>query len=178
MSRRIVIENVKKIKKAIPLIESKVKVKLLYNKGSLNIVGDELTEYLVEKVIGAVDFGFDPEDALLLLNKDFILEFINIKDHTYRKNLADVRARLVGTGGRAKRTIEELTGGIIVLNSNTVGIIVDNEHLAQAIQGIISLIQGSKHGNVFSYLERRNADLSKRNFDSEDLGLREGILKK
>jgi ribosomal RNA assembly protein len=178
MGHRLVVENFKKIKKAIPLIESKIKIKISYNKGSVSIIGNELNEYLVEKVLQAVDFGFEGEDALLLLNEDFILEFVNVKDHTRRKNLTDIRARLIGTGGKAKRTIEDLTGGVIVLNANTVGIIVDNEHLSQAIQGIISLIQGSKHGNVFSYLEKQNANLNKKNFDSDDLGLRDGMFKK
>lgn len=177
MTHRLVVENSKKIKKAIPLIESKIKIKIQFNKGSVAIVGAELNEYLVEKVLKAVDFGFDVEDALLLLKEDFVLEFVNVKEHTPRKNLTDIRARLVGTGGRAKRTIEELTGGVMVLNTNTVGIIVDNEHLGQAIQGIISLIQGSKHGNVFSYLEKQNAELNKRNFYGEDWGLRDSVKK-
>ncbi len=175
MTHRLVVENLRKIRKVIPVIESKVKVKIQFNKGSIAIRGNELNEYLVEKVLQAVDFGFDIENALLLLNEDFVLEFINIKEHTHRKNLTDIRARLVGTGGRAKRTIEELTGGIVVLNSNSVGIIVDNEHLSQAVQGIISLIQGSKHGNVFAYLEKQNAELNKLNFKGEDLGLRDSM---
>ncbi len=177
MTHRLVVDNLRKIKKAIPLIESKIKIKISLYRGSISIEGSELIEYLVEKVIHAVDFGFDAEDALLLLKEDFVLEFVNIKEHTHRKNLTDIRARLIGTGGRVKRTIEELTGGIIVLNANTVGVIVDNEHLSQAIQGIISLVQGSKHGNVFSYLEKQNANLSRLNFDEDDLGLRDSVKK-
>jgi ribosomal RNA assembly protein len=177
MVHRLVVENSRKIKKAIPLIETKISIKIQFNKGSVSISGKELEEYLVEKVLQAVDFGFDIEDALLLLKENFVLEFVNIKEHTHRKNLTDIRARLVGTGGRAKRTIEELTGGVVVLNANTVGIIVDNMHLGQAIQGIISLIQGSKHGNVFSYLERQNANLHRKDFYGEDLGLRDSVKK-
>ena len=50
---------------------------------------------------------------------------------------------------------------------------MDSEHLEAVTQGIESLIQGAKHGNVFSYLEKQN--ISKRKFDSDDLGLKEDI---
>ncbi len=170
MAHTLIVENNRRIKKAVPLIEARVKIKINCSKGSVFIEGPEYHEYIVEKILKAVDFGFDVEDALMLLNDNFTIEFINVKEHTHRKNLTDIRARLIGTDGRAKRTIEELTGGAVVLNANTIGIIVDSEHLSQTVQGIKSIIQGAKHGNVFSYLEKQNAEL--RHIDEEDLGLK------
>lgn len=175
--KSIVVSNPRKIRKAIPEIEKKVKVKILSKGDYVSISGEEVNEFLVEKVIIAVDFGFEIDDALLLLKENFDLKFINIKEHTPRKNLTEVRARIIGKDGRAKRTIEELTGGAIVVQTGSIGIIVDNEHLSQAIQGVISLIQGAKHGNVFSYLEKQNANITKSHFKSQDLGLREGMEK-
>ena len=134
-----------------------------------------MNEYLVEKVIRAVDFGFNIDDALLLMSDDFLLEFIEVKEHTHRKNLKDVRARLIGTGGKARKTIQNLTGSEIVIQGNTVGVIVDADHLDAVMQGIESLIQGAKHGNVFAYLEKQN--ISKRKFERDDLGLKKGIEK-
>ena len=168
--RKVVVENLRKVKKAVPMIENKVNVKMSFGKGDVLINGSELNEYLVEKIIIAVDFGFDVEDALLLMEEDFVLEFVDVKDHTRRKNLKDVRARLIGTNGKARKTIENLTGAVLVINANTVGIIVDAEHLDAVVQAIESLIQGAKHGNVFSYLEKQN--VSMRKFDEEDLGLK------
>ncbi|MFZ5954838.1 MAG: hypothetical protein ACOYT4_00255 [Nanoarchaeota archaeon] len=167
----LLIEKKTRIKKAIPLIESKIKIKILFRNGKLFIKGDELNEFVVLKIIRAIDLGFDPNDALLLTDPNFIFEIINIKEHTRRRNLQEVRKRVIGTKGKAKRTIEELTGASIVINDNTVGIIVGTEHSEAAIQAIISLIQGAKHANVFSYLEKFNAQLKKT--DLEDLGLRD-----
>jgi ribosomal RNA assembly protein len=167
------IENPTKIKKAIPKIERKIKIRLNLNKNNLTIKGEEINEFLVEKIILAVDFGFDVEDALLLKNEDFTLEFINIKEHTRRKNLEEVRSRVIGTKGKAKRTIEELAGAVLVIHDNVVGAIVDSEHLEDTTQGIISLIQGAKHGNVFAYLEKQNA--KRRRGKGEDLGLKAGF---
>ena len=70
------------------------------------------------------------------MSDDFVLEFIDVKGRTRRKNLRDVRARLIGTGGKAKKTIENLTGSVIVINGNTVGVIVDSEHMGAVVQGI------------------------------------------
>jgi ribosomal RNA assembly protein len=173
--RNVPVEQMNKVKKAVPAIENKIKVKISFGNGNVVIKGNELNEYLVEKVIQAVDFGFHVDDALLLTSDDFVLEFITVKEHTRRKNLKEVRARLIGTGGKARKTIENLTGSVIVIHDNTVGVIVDANHLDAVVQGIESLIQGAKHGNVFAYLEKQN--VSRRRFDEDDLGLKEGVEK-
>lgn len=173
--RSVNVQNIAKIRKAVPLIENKIKIKIGFGKNNLTVSGSELNEFIVEKVIEAIDFGFDAEDALLLKDEDFVLEFIDVKEHTRRKNLKDVRARIIGTDGKAKKTIENLTGSVIVISENKLGVIVDSDHLDATIQAIESLIQGSKHGNVFSYLEKQNAGI--RNRYREDLGLKEGAKK-
>jgi len=173
--RKIIVENMRKIKEAVPVIENKVKVRIGFGRGDVTVSGSELNEFLIEKVIQAVDFGFNVDDALLLLNDDFVLEFIEVKEHTRRKNLKDVRARLIGTGGKARKTIENLTGSEIVIHNNTVGVIVDSDNLDAVVQGIESLIQGAKHGNVFAYLEKQN--VSRRKFENDDLGLKEDFKK-
>lgn len=165
--------NMNKIKRAVPVIENRIKIKIGFRKGSVVLRGNEVNEFLVEEIIRAIDFGFNADAALLLTSDDFVLEFIVAKEHTRRKNLRDIRARLIGTGGKARKTIEKLTGSEIVINGNTVGIIVDSKHLGAVIQGIESLIQGAKHGNVFAYLEKQN--ISKRKFDEDDLGLKRGV---
>ncbi|MBT3397646.1 hypothetical protein HOA55_03340 [archaeon] len=172
--RQIPVENMRKIKKAVPAIENKTKIKVSFGKGQVTIRGNELDEYLTEKVIHAVDFGFHVEDALLLKNEDFVLEFIGVKEHTRRKNLKEVRARLIGTGGKARKTIESLTGAVLVIHDNEVGVITDSNHLDAVTQAIESLIQGAKHGNVFAYLEKQN--IARRRFDEEDLGLKEDVM--
>ncbi len=162
----------KKIKRAVPGIENRVKVKIGFGKYGISIRGNELNEFTVEKIVRAIDFGFDVDDALLLLNEEFVLEFVDVKDHTRRNNLRDVRSRIIGREGKAKRTIEKLTGAAIVIVENSIGVIVDADHLSATIQGIEGLISGSKHGNVFSFLERQGAKVWQR---SDDLGLKEGI---
>jgi len=175
--KTLVVENLKKVKKAVPKIESKIKVKVLFGRPQerISVKGKELDEFIAEKVIEAVDFGFDVEDALLLKNDDFSFKVVDIKSHTPRKNLKDVRGRVIGTDGKAKNTIEELTGSVIVIHDNKVGVIVDSDHLESVTQAIISIVHGAKHGNVFSYLEKQNAEMRK--FRSSDLGLKKDFVK-
>jgi ribosomal RNA assembly protein len=170
--RSILVSNMKKIKRAVPAIENRVKVHIGFGKNRISVKGNELNEYLVEQIVQAIDFGFDIDDALLLLNQEFVLEFIDVKEHTRRKNLRDVRSRIIGTEGRAKRTIEKLTGAAIVISDNRIGVIVDADHLSATIQGIEGLISGSKHGNVFGFLERQGYKVNRMD---EDLGLKEGV---
>lgn len=171
MVRKLNIEKKSKIKKVIPILEEKINIKFIVNNNVIKIKGNELNEFLTEQIIIAIDFGFDLDDALLLLNQDFLLKFIDIKEHTKRHNLKDVRARVIGRNGKAKKTIEYLTGSVIVIKENKVGVIVDNSHLDTTTQAITSLIQGSKHSNIFSYLEKQNKN---KGFFEEDLGLKEG----
>jgi len=171
----MIVENIRKVKKAIPFIESRMNIKISFLGNSIAINGNEFDEFLTEKIISAVDFGFDVEDAFLLKNETFVFETVEIKKHTRRKNLKEVRARLIGTEGKAKRNIEGLTGAILFVRDSRVGIIVDAAHLDAAVQGIISIIQGSKHSNVFSYLEKQNAERKK--FDKGDFGLKDSVKK-
>jgi len=177
--RNVVVQNVAKVRRAVPRIENSVKVRIgvgSKGKGSgsfFSVKGSELNEFLVERIIEAVDFGFCIEDALLLLKDGFALEFIDVKEHTHRKNLKDVRARIIGTDGKARKTIEKLTGAEIVISGNRIGVIVDSEHLVAVTQAIGSLIGGSKHGNVFGGLER--AGVRARESLDEDLGLKDGV---
>ena len=85
--RKIIVQNMNRVKKAVPLIEDRMKIKVSFGKGEVSLKGPELEEFLVEKMIRAVDFGFNPDDVLLLKNEDFVLEFIDIKSHTHRKNI-------------------------------------------------------------------------------------------
>jgi len=169
--KTILVEHPKKISKAVPLLEKKIRIRISQNKSNFTIDGSEINEFYVGRIIEAIDFGFEPEDTLLLLKDNYVLEYVGIKEHTHRSNLGEVRARIIGTEGKAKAAIENLTGAIIVIHENKVGIISDTDHIQQTIQSIISLVQGSKHGNVFAYLEKQNANL--RQLRDGDFGLRD-----
>ena len=175
MVKTVSVLKIRKIKKAVTKIEKKIKIHFTFNNNKISFKGNELNEFLTEEIIRALEFGFEIDDALLLLEEDYELKFVNIKEHTKRRNLKDVRSRVIGRRGKAIRTIENLTNSRMVVNENEIGLILNNDSAEMTLQAIESLIQGSKHGNIYSYLEKQRSKKFRGSFD--DLGLKEDIEK-
>ena len=66
-----------------------------------------------------------------------------------------MRARLIGSQGKARKSIEVLTNTEIVVYGKTVGIIGSQEDVFLGKQAIVNLLQGSKHGNVYAYIDKQ-----------------------
>lgn len=163
-------ECINKIKQNKTKLEKSLKVKLSFSKQDVLIDGEAINEYIAAKVIEAITLGFTIDKSLLLCNEDFILEKINIKDLTKRRNLGVIRSRIIGTKGKTKEIIQNLSGCFISLHDNAVGIIGSTEDIKKAMQALASLVQGAKQSRVYSYLERKR---SKEKIKvSDDLGLK------
>ena len=85
-------------------LEEKLKVKIEIKNQSLLLEGNGLDEYVAEKVIEALDLGFSLRVSLLLLEEDFMLETIKIKELS-KKNPKLIRRRLIGTKRKTLDTI-------------------------------------------------------------------------
>jgi len=124
--------------------------------GDVFIEGEAIDIFNCLNVIKAVGRGFNPEIALKLLNEDHSLEVISIEGFARnKKDLIRIRSRLIGTNGKARDYIESLTSTHIVIYGKTVCIIGKIENVMVARQGIINLLQGSRHGNVYAYIDRQ-----------------------
>lgn len=152
----IFIRRMQEVKKNIKKLETSLKVKIEIKGRYANISGDSLDEYEASLVFEAVNFGFSVEKAIALKREDIIFRKIQIRDFTKRKNLIDVRSRIIGTEGRTKRTIENITGCDVIINDSDVGVIGDAESIESASVAISNLIRGSKQANVYKYLEDVN----------------------
>ena len=69
-------------------------------------------------------------------------------------HLQRVKGRIIGEKGKARKTIEEMTGTYISIYDNYVAIIGDFETANIAKQAIEMLIQGRQHSTVYRFLER------------------------
>jgi ribosomal RNA assembly protein len=152
-------------------LERELKVKIT-NRGNLIFVdGKAEDEYIACEVIEAINLGFIIKKALLITNEEFILEKIHIKDLTKRTDLERIRGRIIGTKGRTKKTIENISDCLISVHDNTVGIIGRADEIEPTLTAITALIKGKKQTKTYSYLEReRSKDKTKLNVD---LGLKE-----
>lgn len=150
--------NPNKIKKNLPMLRQKLEVKITLKGRKLTLEGTTIQEYEASMIIDAIDFGFQLKDALQLTNESVIIRKLPIKQFTKRRNLKEVRARIIGTEGKTKRTLEQVSGCAVVLKDNTLAIIGPAELIEEATTALKNLIKGSKQANVYRFLERMNTE--------------------
>jgi len=118
--------------------------------------------------VTAVGRGFNPDTAYYLLEDDIYLEIINLKlvVGTNPNKIMRFRGRIIGREGRTRKVIEETTGTKISVFGNTVGIIGPYERVKVAREAIYLILEGSKHGTVYAYLEERAQQMR---FDTREI---------
>ncbi len=147
-------EESSKVRKNKKKIEKVLDVEIKFEENKILISGKPEDEYIAEKVIEAINFGFPLSVAFLIKKEDFMFEIIKIKDHTKRKNMQIIRARIIGTKGKTLRTLSELTKCHFEIKDNKIGIIGSPLCIQNAQNAIIQIIQGAKQSNVYSFLEK------------------------
>jgi len=73
-----------------------------------------------------------------------------------------LRARLIGSQGKARKLIEQLTNTDIEVYGKTTSIIGLHHDVMLSKQAVLNLLQGSKHGNVYAFIEKQKRMKSKR----------------
>ena len=123
--------------------------------------GDPSSLFKARDVITAVARGFSPEKALKLAGDEYVLMVVDLTDYVGRNpnHLKRVKARIIGSEGRARRIVEENCHVDISVYGDTVSIIGRFEDVKAAEEAIISLVKGAPHGAVYKmvydYARRR-----------------------
>ena len=109
----------------------------------------------------AVGRGFSPEKALVVLEDDWYLEVVDIREYVGKKpaHIARMRARVIGTRGKTRRLFEELTGVYMSVYGNTIALIGDTLQLDIARRALDMLLSGSEHSAVYRFLEGKRAEI-------------------
>ena len=115
----------------------------------------------VSNVVTAIGRGFSPQKAMKLLEDEYFLELLDIRDFVGKKHehVIRMRSRLIGTRGKTRALIEELTGAYVSVYGNTVGVIGDSMQVDIARRALEMLLEGSEHAAVYHFLEGRSARL-------------------
>lgn len=138
-------------------LEKFVKVNIELNK-EIKIEGeDSLAVLKVKEIMRAFGRGFDFKAALNLLDEDYKLETIEIKDFSGKSKNRQIilKGRVIGRGGEAKKRIENATNAKIAIYGKTISIIGRWDEVALAKEAIEMLLSGSKHNTVYQFLEKR-----------------------
>ncbi|MDR0509375.1 MAG: KH domain-containing protein [Candidatus Methanoplasma sp.] len=130
---------------------------------------DPLMVLKIMDVIKAVGRGFNPDRAIRLFEDDEYFETFDLKEVAGDRHnqLARVRGRLIGAGGRTRQIIEELTGCYMSVYGNTVSLIGNSVSLPVAKHAVELILNGSEHATVYHYLEsqRPRLRISEMGFD-------------
>jgi len=160
-------EDSTRLRKVVKDLEPQLNVKIKIKEKEVSIDGNPEDEYIAEKVIDAINFGFPLDAALSIKKDDAIFEIINIKEFTHSNDMERVRARVIGTEGKTLSTLSQLTDCNFEIKGNEVGVIGMPESIKNGHNAIIMIVQGSKQANVYAFLEKHQLQ------PITDLGLKE-----
>ncbi len=119
-----------------------------------------------KQAIEAISLGFSVKDALLLTDDVIYFEVIDLTDVTRnRKDLERIKARVIGSEGKFKKTLEEMTGAKIVIGEKRIGIIGDYEQAKLARETIEMIVNGKSHQTALNHLKMESRRLKRRRME-------------
>jgi ribosomal RNA assembly protein len=137
-----------------------VKIEIDSETGDTMIIGnssaDRLEAFRAVEVITAISRGFSPQRAYLLFeDEDLIFQQIDLHDYAGKSPnaLERIKGRIIGEGGKARRTIEELGGSYVSVYGHTVCLIGNFREIKLTTEAITMLAKGSMHKTVYNMLQ-------------------------
>ncbi|AIF82713.1 KH domain protein [Candidatus Nitrososphaera evergladensis SR1] len=117
---------------------------------------EQIEMFKAVEIISAISRGFSPQRAMRLLEEEEMLfQQIDLRDYTGRSPnaLERVKGRIIGEGGKSRRTIEELSGASVSVYGHTVSLIGTYHEVRLATDAIDMLCRGSMHKSVYNMLQ-------------------------
>lgn len=145
-----------------------VKLKIDSSTGDIEVQLEPNTQdpaviFRAKNIITAIGRGFTPDKAFKLADMNVLFEVIDLREY-FGKSSAGIRrikGRIIGSGGKTRRLIEELTGANLSVYGHTVSIIGDPLPFNAAREAVHMLINGSEHRTVYRFLQRKRGELKK-----------------
>ncbi|PIN69609.1 RNA-processing protein [Candidatus Woesearchaeota archaeon CG_4_10_14_0_2_um_filter_57_5] len=123
--------------------------------GDVEMTGeDAILLYTTQEVIKSVARGFNPDIAMNLYKIDYAFDLLNLSDVAKTQSgMQRLKGRVIGHEGKARKVIEELTDCNVSVYGKTISIIGPAERISIARRSIEMILGGSRHGNVYRFLE-------------------------
>lgn len=144
-------------------LEGKLKLKIeVDGEGEVLFEGESVDEFFGADVIKAIGRGFEPSVALKLLDDNYLLRIVDLRDYVGRDSLARVKGRIIGEKGKTREIIEQDAECFLSVYGHTIGVIATLETMDIALGAIFKLIEGLNHSSVYAYLEKNRRLLKAR----------------
>lgn len=116
----------------------------------------EANPFKASDIVSAIARGFSPHRAFSLLEEENLLSVMDLREYTGKSQNAMLRikSRLIGTDGKARRIIEELSGAQVSIYGHTVAIIGDQDSSRVAKEAIDKLAKGGTHKATYEMLQK------------------------
>jgi len=117
---------------------------------------DPIRRMKTPEVITAIGRGLAPKRAIQLIDDDVFLRVYDIREWVGRQpnQVRRMRSRLIGSNGRIRSLIEEMSNCEISIYGSTVVVIGGNDGLALDPPAIEGILGGSEHSTVLFGLEQ------------------------
>src|SRR5271157_5601331 len=142
-------------------IEEKCKVQLDVDRdGDVEIFGEPEDIFFAKDVVKAIGRGFPPNEAMKLVDHDFNLYVISLKEITDSdKAISRFRGRVIGENGKIKGRIEDATDSFLSIYGNTISIISRTDTMEYAKEAVMIILDGSRHSTVLSFLAKSQREI-------------------
>ncbi|TAL48376.1 hypothetical protein EPN87_00680 [archaeon] len=116
---------------------------------------DPLMLTRAKQIFTAFGRGFEFEDALDMLDDEYLLEMIDVKSFAGdSKNRSTVlKGRVIGTRGKIKKLVEKYSDTKIAVYGKTVCIMGKWDSVRLASKAVEMLLLGGKHSSVMRYIQ-------------------------
>jgi len=126
--------------------------------GEITLRADDVEKMLPFKaieIIMAIGRGFSPLRAMKLLDENYALYIIDLREFAGKaqSQIERIKGRIIGEKGKARRNLERLSNTHISIYGRTVAIIGEPGDLKTAAEAVTALSSGRMHGAVYGKLE-------------------------
>lgn len=121
---------------------------------------------IAQKIINAINRGFNPVKAMKLLKETYELEVFNLLSVLGKseKRIKRIKGLIIGRNGEMRAAIEKNADCHVSVYGKTVSIIADYDNLQIARKAVSMLINGIPHQNVLKFLEDKFNEKKKEQF--------------
>ncbi|MCL4371958.1 hypothetical protein M1373_01425 [Candidatus Marsarchaeota archaeon] len=136
-------------------LEEMCRCKISFAEGNLiQIEGEGYDAYVTKEVVFAFGRGFGLRTAELLLKDDYYFSSIDIKGlQGSKKRVLNIKSRLIGTDGRAKKYIEGVSSAHIAVYGDTICFIGSVAAISEAETAAKTIINGGSHRLAYKRME-------------------------